>query len=103
MPLHAITSVYGEAGLGRRLLIEIADLAAADRRRVDIACSFMSWCTRATGGSASRTPTTRCGSRSGSSSHYGVQDPDVACAALLHDTVEDHAADFDPMAPRRAP
>ena len=42
MPLHAITSVYGEAGLGQRLLIEIADLPRADRRRVDLACSFMS-------------------------------------------------------------
>jgi (p)ppGpp synthase/HD superfamily hydrolase len=27
-------------------------------------------------------------------SHYGVRDPDVTCAALLHDTVEDHAADL---------
>jgi hypothetical protein len=27
-------------------------------------------------------------------SHYGVRDPDVACAALLHDTVEDHADDI---------
>ena len=29
-------------------------------------------------------------------SHYRVTDPDVACAALLHDAVEDHAAGIDP-------
>jgi hypothetical protein len=28
--------------------------------------------------------------------HYRVADPDVACAALLHDAVEDHAADIAP-------
>ncbi len=27
-------------------------------------------------------------------SHYGVRDADVACAALLHDAVEDHAAEL---------
>jgi hypothetical protein len=42
MPLHAISSVYGKAGLGQRLLIEIGALPAADRARVDRACSFMS-------------------------------------------------------------
>ncbi len=42
MPLHAITSVYAEAGLGQRPLIEIAALPAADGARVDRACSFMS-------------------------------------------------------------
>jgi integrase len=31
---------FGEAELGQRLLIEIADLPAADRRRVDSACTF---------------------------------------------------------------
>ena len=29
-------------------------------------------------------------------SHYRVADADVACAALLHDTVEDHAAELAP-------
>ncbi len=27
-------------------------------------------------------------------SHYRIPDPDVTCAALLHDTVEDHAEDI---------
>src|SRR6516164_9055401 len=34
MPLHAITSVHGEAGLRERLLIETARLPAADRARI---------------------------------------------------------------------
>ena len=29
-------------------------------------------------------------------SHYRVTDPDVVCAALLHDAVEDHAEDISP-------
>ena len=29
-------------------------------------------------------------------SHYQVSDPEVACAALLHDAVEDHAGDIAP-------
>jgi len=31
MPLHAITSVHGEAGLEQRLLIEIAPFSVRDR------------------------------------------------------------------------
>jgi hypothetical protein len=94
MPLHAITSVYGEAGLGQRLLIEIADLPRADRRRVDLACSFMSLVHA--GDRRQREPYANHPLRVAIRilSHYRVRDPDVACAALLHDTVEDHAADF---------
>jgi hypothetical protein len=33
MPLHAITSVHGEAGLRERLFLEIAKFPAADRAR----------------------------------------------------------------------
>jgi (p)ppGpp synthase/HD superfamily hydrolase len=35
-------------------------------------------------------------------SHYRVADPDVACAAQLHDAVEDHAADIAPGGGRQA-
>jgi len=35
-------------------------------------------------------------------SHYRVTDPDVACAALLHDAVEDHAAGLAPGGTRQA-
>jgi len=35
-------------------------------------------------------------------SHYRVTDPDVACAALLHDTVEDHTGELAPGGGRQA-
>ena len=94
MPLHAITTVHGEAGLRQRLLIEIAALPAADRVRVDSACSLMSLAHA--GDRRQREPYANHPLRVAIRilSHYGVRDPDVACAALLHDTVEDHAADF---------
>jgi hypothetical protein len=34
--------------------------------------------------------------------YYRVADPDVACAALLHDAVEDHAQDIAPGGTRQA-
>jgi hypothetical protein len=94
MPLHAITSVHGEAGLRQRLLIEIAALPAADRARVDSACSLMSLAHA--GDRRQREPYANHPLRVAIRilSHYRVRDPDVACAALLHDTVEDHAADI---------
>ena len=42
MPLHAITSVHGEAGLRERLLGEIAKFPAADRARADDALTLAS-------------------------------------------------------------
>ncbi len=42
MPLHAITSVHGEAGLRERLLIEVAQFSAADRGRIDDALALAS-------------------------------------------------------------
>jgi hypothetical protein len=96
MPLHAITSVHGEAGLRQRLLIEIAGLSARDRRRVDSACSLMSvahGCDRRQREPYANHPL-RVAIRILSPGHYGARDPDVACAALLHDIVEDHADDI---------
>jgi hypothetical protein len=94
MPLHAITSVHGEAGLRQRLLTEIAALPAADRVRADRACSLMSLVHA--GDRRQREPYANHPLRVAIRilSHYRVRDPDVACAALLHDTVEDHAADI---------
>jgi hypothetical protein len=94
MPLHAITTVHGEAGLEQRLLIEIADLPRADQIWVDKARTLMSLahaCDR-----RQREPYANHPLRVAIRilSHYRVRDPDVACAALLHDTVEDHAADI---------
>ena len=102
MPLHAITSVHGEAGLRERLLMEIAQFPAADRGRVQDALAL-----------ASRLHASDRRQREPYASHllrvtirilsrYRVADADVACAALLHDAVEDHAADIAPGGDRRA-
>jgi len=96
MPLHAITVVYGEQGLRARLAIETArlgdppsqqkvsealelagNLHAADRRQREPYVNHL----------------LRVALRI--ICHYGVRDPDVICAALLHDAVEDHASELD--------
>jgi hypothetical protein len=96
MPLHAITVMYGEAGLRERLLLETLSLPSGDRGRVRDALALAA--RLHSGDRRQREPylnhplrvTIRilC--------HYQVADPDVACAALLHDTVEDHARDLAP-------
>jgi hypothetical protein len=94
MPLHAITSTYGEAGLRDRFAVEIASWAEADRRRLEQALDLA---TRLHAGDRRDTEPyvnhlLRVAIRI--MSHYGVHDTDVVCAALLHDAVEDHAADL---------
>jgi hypothetical protein len=42
MPLHAITSVHGEAGLRERLAMEITGFPAADRGQVQDALALAS-------------------------------------------------------------
>jgi (p)ppGpp synthase/HD superfamily hydrolase len=96
MPLHAITSVHGEAGLRERLLHELSRFPAADRARAGDALALASrlhardrrqrepYCSHLL------RVTVRI------LSHYRVTDPDLACAALLHDAVEDHAPDLTP-------
>jgi len=42
MPLHAITSVHGQAGLRERLLMEIEQIPAADRERARDALALAS-------------------------------------------------------------
>jgi hypothetical protein len=96
MPLHAITSVHGEAGLRERLTIEIAAFTAAGRERVEQALGLASQLHAAD--RRQREPYVNHLLRVAIRiiSHYRVSDPDVACAALLHDAVEDHA---DGLAP----
>lgn len=102
MPLHAITSVHGEAGLRERLLMEITRFTAADRTRVADALAL-----------ASRLHARDRRQREPYASHllrvairilshYRVTDPDVTCAALLHDSVEDHADAIAPHDTRQA-
>ena len=101
MPLHAITSVHGEVGLRERLLMEITQFPAADRARIGDALAL-----------ASRLHVRDRRQREPYSnhlfrvtvrilSHYRVADSDVACAALLHDAVEDHAEDIAPGGTRQ--
>jgi HD domain len=94
MPLHAITSTYGEAGLRDRFAFEIAAGPEPDRSRMERALEL-----------AARL---HAGDRRGREpyvshllrvairimSHYGVRDADVICAALLHDAVEDHPGEL---------
>lgn len=98
MPLHAITEVYGEAGLRERFLLEIADTAEPDRGRLldalDLAARLHRDDRRV------REPylnhllrvaiRIKC--------YYGIDDPDVLVAALLHDTVEDHPGELAALA-----
>jgi len=90
MPLHAITSTYGEAGLRERFALEIASWPEADRARLERALDLA---TRLHAGDRrDREPYLNHLLRVAIRiiSHYGVHDPDVICAALLHDPVEDH-------------
>ncbi|TVZ00215.1 HD domain-containing protein [Trebonia kvetii] len=101
MPLHAITSVHGEAGLRERLLPEISAFPAAQRARALAALEL-----------ASRLHAQDRRQREPYAnhvlrvtirilSHYRLTDPDVTCAALLHDAVEDHAEDIEPGGSRQ--
>ena len=94
--------MYGEAGLRERLLLEIRRFPAAT------AAAFATrwrWLSRLHARDRrQREPyvdhplrvTIRI------LSHYRVTDADVLCAALLHDTVEDHADDIAPGGGRQA-
>jgi (p)ppGpp synthase/HD superfamily hydrolase len=89
MPLHAVTEVYGEAGLRERLTLELRRLPDADRSTVEDVLHWASELHRDQ--RRTREPyvnhllrvTTRiiC--------YYHVTDPEVLAAALLHDAVED--------------
>jgi HD domain len=94
MPLHAITSTYGEAGLRDRFAAEIASWPDADRLRAERALDLAARLHAAD--RRDREPYVNHLLRVAIRiiSHYGVHDADVICAALLHDAVEDHAADL---------
>src|SRR5450432_1769124 len=96
MPLHAITTLHGEAGLRERLAIETADFPAADRLRIGRALELAARLHAAD--RRQREPYVNHLLRVAVRilSHYNVRDADVACAALLHDAVEDHAAELAP-------
>lgn len=96
MPLHAITTVYGEVGLRERLAIEAGAFADADRDRITRALGLAA--RLHAGDRRQREPYLNHVLRVAIRviSHYRVHDADVVCAALLHDAVEDHAAELAP-------
>jgi hypothetical protein len=101
MPLHAITSLHGEQGLRERLLIEIAPFPAADQTRIGGALNLMSLAHALD--RRQREPYANHPLRVTIRilSHYRVTDPGIACAALLHDVVEDHAEIVSPDGTRQ--
>jgi hypothetical protein len=94
MPLHAITTTYGEAGLRERFAWEIATFPEAEQERLRRALALASRLHAAD--RRQREPYVNHLLRVAIRimSHYGVRDADVACAALLHDAVEDHAGEI---------
>ncbi len=96
MPLHAITEVYGEAGLRERFLLEVEDTPPAERDQLMTALAL-----------ASRLHADDRRVREPYLNHllrvairiiryYGITDVDVLTAALLHDAVEDHPEELAP-------
>jgi (p)ppGpp synthase/HD superfamily hydrolase len=96
MPLHAITASRGEAGLRERFALEIAGFPDGDRERIGRALELAARLHAAD--RRQREPYVNHLLRVATRiiSHYHVRDPDVTCAALLHDAVEDHAAQLAP-------
>lgn len=94
MPIHIVTSRYGLPGLRELLAAEIEGFAAADRERVAralrLALLLHAQDQRASEPYASHV--LRVAIRI--VRHYQVSDTDVLCAALLHDSVEDHDDDL---------
>lgn len=94
MPLHAITEVYGEAGLRERLALELESFPADERKQLvealDLASALHAEDRRV------REPYLNHLLRVAIRiiRYYGVRDADVLTAALLHDAVEDHPAEL---------
>jgi len=99
MPLHAITEVYGEAGLRDRFALELEEFSPADRAQLETALDL-----------AAKLHADDRRVREPYLNHllrvairimryYGIHDVDVLTAALLHDAVEDHPAELSGLSP----
>jgi HD domain len=101
MPLHAITTLHGETGLRERFAIETASLSSTQRERIEQALDLAD--RLHAGDRRQREPYLNHLLRVATRiiSHYCVRDPDTICAALLHDSVEDHASDLAPGGSRQ--
>jgi hypothetical protein len=103
MPLHAITTMYGEPGLRARFEIETKRLATPDdrekaRKALQLAAQLHAQDVR------QREPYINHPLRVALRIliRYDVADTDITCAGLLHDVVEDHAEDLAPSGRRGA-
>ncbi|MFC7532613.1 HD domain-containing protein [Actinoplanes sp. GCM10030250] len=102
MPLHAITEVYGEAGLRDRFALELDSFPTEDRKQLvealDLASDLHAADRRV------REPYMNHLLRVAIRiiRYYGVRDVDVLTAALLHDAVEDHPAELGNLEPDRS-
>jgi HD domain len=94
MPLHAITSTYGEEGLRARFAAEIETWPEEDRRRLNRALDLAARLHAADRREQEPYINHLLRVAIRVMSHYGVHDADVVIAALLHDAVEDHAAEL---------
>ena len=94
MPLHAITSTYGEEGLRARFAAEIGTWPEQDQRRLNQALDLAGRLHAADRREHEPYVNHLLRVAIRIMSHYGVRDTDVVCAALLHDAVEDHAAEL---------
>ncbi len=99
MPLHAITEVYGEAGLRDRFALELESFPDAGREQLlealDLASALHAHDRRV------REPYLNHLLRVAIRiiKYYGVRDIDVLVAALLHDAVEDHPDELGGVPP----
>ena len=94
MPLHAITSTYGEEGLRERFALEIASWPEADRLRLERALDLAARLHAADRRDSEPYVNHLLRVAIRIMSHYGVHDAGVVCAALLHDAVEDHPGEL---------
>ena len=90
MPLHAITEVYGEAGLRERFRLELEAFPPADRVQLEEALELAA--VLHADDRRVREPYLNHPLRVAIRiiRYYGIRDVDVLIAALLHDAVEDH-------------
>ena len=94
MPLHAITEVYGEAGLRERFALELESFPEEERKQLTEALELAS--TLHADDRRVREPYLNHLLRVAIRiiRYYGIRDADVLVAALLHDAVEDHPAEL---------
>ncbi|GAA3748765.1 hypothetical protein GCM10022225_36240 [Plantactinospora mayteni] len=94
MPLHAVTEVYGEAGLRDRFRLEAERFAPAEQTRLTAALDLAGTLHR--DDRRVREPYLNHLLRVAIRiiCYYSVTDVDVIVAALLHDAVEDHPAEL---------